>query len=161
MFNKRAILSKLANTCLKYEIDRGDIRLDSGGAAVFLNLRDVTADIDVSLESPVFDSIAIKHNIKVITLPPLGSNPAIKYYQLGGVDFHRVEGLRNMDSIFHRGFRIQRHIDLLRFKLSMGREKDFKDISSIINSNPSITNQLTESERVILSTLINHQKYEV
>lgn len=130
-YNRRTLFGKLALVCQQYRIERSEIRLDSGGAALFYHLRDKTSDIDVSVDGVVFDRLVEENNLTPRLLPMLGTHPSVLMFTLGGVDFHRVEHLYESNCRFHRHFRIQTQCDLLRFKIRMGRDKDLSDIKAL------------------------------
>lgn len=130
-YNRRSLFGKLALVCQQYNIERSEVRLDGGGAALYYRLRDKTADIDVAVDGVVFDRIVEENNLTTRLLPGLGLFPSMLMFTLGGVDFHRVEFLYEKNCRYHRQFRIQTPIDLLRFKIGMGRDKDLSDIKAL------------------------------
>lgn len=132
-FNRRSLFGNLALTCNRLNIQRNDIIIVGGGASLYYGLRETTNDIDVSLDSVVFDRIVKEHNLTPQILPMLGTKPSIALVVYGAVDFHRVENLTDIDRRSHRGFGIQTKLDLLRFRISLGRNKDLEDIQRLEN----------------------------
>lgn len=132
-FNRRSMFGTLALTCDRLNIERNDIIIDGGGASLYYGLRDKTNDIDVSLDSVIFDRIVKEYNLTPQILPMLGTHPSIELVVYGGVDFHRVENLIDVDRKSHRGFGVQTKLDLLRFRISLGRNKDLDDIRQLEN----------------------------
>ena len=71
-YNRRSLFGKLALVCQQYNIERSEVRLDGGGAALYYRLRDETADIDVSVDGVVFDRIVEENKLTTRLLPGLG-----------------------------------------------------------------------------------------
>ena len=130
-YNRRTLFGKPALVCQQYNIERNEVRLDGGGASLYYRLRDKTADIDVAVDGVVFDRLVEENNLTTRLLPCLGLFPSMLMFTLGGIDFHRVEFLYEKNCRYHRQFRIQTPIDLLRFKIGMGRDKDLSDIKAL------------------------------
>lgn len=149
---RRCIFSRLSTVCDKYNINRSDVTLIGGGAAVFYYLRTSTSDIDVSLDSDVFDQIIADRQIEPTWIPPLGECPGMWMFTLSNVDFHRsitvTKNYRN-----HRHFKIQPKIDLLRYKIALGRDKDIPDLYAL----ESVWCILDIFERKALTKILENQ----
>lgn len=130
-YNRRTLFGKLSQVCQQYGIERHHVELIGGGAALFYHIRETTGDIDVSIDGVIYDRLVEEYNLESRLLPRLGIYPSILMFTLEGIDFHRVEDLFGLNCRFHRQFRIQTQVELLRYKLGMGRDKDLADIKAL------------------------------
>lgn len=130
-FNRRSMFGTLAQTCDLLDIERCSVIIVGGGASLYYGLRETTQDIDVALDSECFDRIVADQNLTSTILPMLGSCPSIEVVTFGGVDFHRVANIDSQERRSHRGFGVQTKLNLLRFRVALGRGKDLSDIESL------------------------------
>lgn len=131
--NLNEMLNELAVAAKKLGLSPSDIRISSGSALMFYNLRTETSDVDVSVPGGIFKILEANEDLQKVYFVSMLNGATRCIVKVGKVDFHNEDDTPEFNgaTIDFSGYRVDAPETILAMKIKLARPKDEADIANL------------------------------